>query len=149
MTLNFQDQPQIERIRERLWGEREFGRATVMVGSGFSRNATTVSPGVPQFPLWRDTAERMLDDLQPASGLDEESRSRRRAPYGTASGAMRLASEYEISFGRSALDNLLLDSIPDASYEPGRLHEMDQALRVPLVPKRPPPVGGFGPKERA
>ncbi|QIN78292.1 hypothetical protein GBA65_06945 [Rubrobacter marinus] len=123
-AVAFRDQPQIQRIRERLWSERDYGRAAVMVGAGFSRNATTVSPGVPRFPLWGDTAERMLEDLYPSGNPDEGPRGRRKALYGTASGAMRLASEYEISFGRSALDNLLLESIPDASYEPGRLHDM-------------------------
>jgi hypothetical protein len=57
------DQIHIDKIREKLWCDREFGRAAVMVGAGFSRNAEKVSPNVPDFPLWMDLAGAMFDDL--------------------------------------------------------------------------------------
>lgn len=122
-SREFQDQPQIAQIRDRLWSGREFGRAAVMVGAGFSRHAESHSPGVPIFPSWAQLGEAMYDVLYPAdtTGAGSES-ERKQAASGI--GAMRLASEYEIVFGRSSLDDFLARSLPDERYEPGRLHQM-------------------------
>lgn len=129
-STGFQDQSQIERIRERLWDGREFGRAAVMVGSGFSRNAERRSASDPPFPLLTETAQAMYEALYPSSGdrgnTDQEEV---RPQLASGAGALRLASEYETVFGRAALDDLLARLIPDASYEPGRLHE--RLLRLP------------------
>lgn len=119
----FRDQPQIERIRERLWNGREFGRAAVMVGAGFSRNAERRSVSDPLFPLWSETARAMYEALYPSSDAQSSGREDGRLQLASGVGASRLASEYEIVFGRSALDDLLACLIPDASYEPGRLHK--------------------------
>ena len=120
----FRDQPQVDQIRDRLWSGREFGRAAVMVGAGFSRNAESHSPDVPPFPSWAQLGEAMYDVLYPAdttAGVGAEF-DRKQAASGI--GAMRLASEYEIVFGRSSLDDFLARSLPDERYEPGRLHQM-------------------------
>ena len=37
--INFPDQIHLEKIRADLWCGREYGRAAVRVGAGFSRNA--------------------------------------------------------------------------------------------------------------
>lgn len=120
----FRDQPQVEQIRDRLWSGREFGQAAVMIGAGFSRNAESRSPGAPPYPSWAQLGEAMYDVLYPvgAGGVVVRKDEKRRASSG--SGAMRLASEYETVFGRSALDDFLARAIPDEWYEPGRLHEM-------------------------
>ena len=124
MTDNgFRDQHHIERIRERMWSDREFGRAVVMVGAGFSRNAERGRPSVPGFPLWGHIAGTMYDALHPAGSLDETFREADRKARITGTGTMRLASEYEMTFGRQALDDLLIRAIPDERYEPGRIHE--------------------------
>lgn len=111
------DQPHIEKLTKRLWTSREVGQAAVMVGAGFSRNAERRAGATPPFPLWAELAKEMYDALYlPADG---------RAPVKLGAGeALRLASEYETAFGRSALDELLLRSIPDTSYYPGQLHEL-------------------------
>lgn len=124
MTVGgFRDQSHIERIRERLWSGREMGRAAVMVGAGFSRNAERGGPSVPVFPLWGDIAETMYDALYPAESLGETDREADRKARIAGTGAMRLASEYEMTFGRQALDDLLIRAIPDERYESGRIHE--------------------------
>ncbi len=120
----FGDQPQIERIRERLWGEREFGRAAVMVGSGFSRNAEARSPSAGPFPLWSGVASTMLEALYPEETTPENERKRREQRYGSAAGATKLAGEYAALFGREALDDLLFRLIPNDGYRPGYLHRM-------------------------
>ena len=44
----------LDLICERLWDGREYGRASVMIGAGFSRNAKKRSP---------QTKDFLLDDL--------------------------------------------------------------------------------------
>jgi hypothetical protein len=116
----FPDQIHIEQIRKRLWCDREFGQAAVMVGAGFSRNAKRMSAGTPVFPLWRKLAELMYDSLYPPGTPQEQGREKTIAGIGV----LRLASEYGAIFGRQALDNFILQSIPDTSYLPGQLHEL-------------------------
>jgi hypothetical protein len=103
----FRDQFQVERIRERLWSGREYGRAAVMVGAGFSRNAERGSPDLPIFPLWGEIAEAMYDDLYLAGLMGEATREDEKKRRTAGAGAMRLASEYETVFGRTALDDFL------------------------------------------
>jgi hypothetical protein len=122
-TNQFPDQIYIEKIRQHLWSGREFGRAAVMIGAGFSRNAQKSSDGIPEFPLWKDIAERMFDGLYPAGSSDETRRQRSRIAM-TSGSPLRLANEYEAAFTRSALDDLLLNVIVDNGYQPGSLHRM-------------------------
>ena len=53
-SQGFQDQSHINQVREALW-ERPNGRASVMVGSGFSRNAAKAQPNADDLPTWRET----------------------------------------------------------------------------------------------
>lgn len=105
------DQPYIDQIKRRLWTGREFGQASVMVGAGFSRNADKLLLTTPSFPLWSEMANSMSDALYPGE-----------TPRSTS--ALRLATEYEIVFGPSALDDLVARIIPDSSYSPGHLHRL-------------------------
>jgi hypothetical protein len=114
MHGGFRDQSQVERIRERLWSGREFGRAAVMVGAGFSHNAERGGPSVPVFPLWGDIANTMYEALYPVGSLEETARSTGRKARAAGTGAMRLASEFEMTFGRQALDDLLIRAILDS-----------------------------------
>lgn len=119
--LSSQDYSYIELIRRRLWCENEFGRAAVMVGSGFSRNALRISETVPVFPLWGDLAlsfYRALYPLQANQG--NESHKARKV---TNSGALSIAQEYEAAFGRQALEERILEMIPDLQYIPSDLHQ--------------------------
>jgi hypothetical protein len=101
------DQIHINRIRERLWCGRDIGQASVMIGSGFSRNAVKVYPTAPSFPLWKD----FVGQLQTRLGSQN-------------SDVIRLGSEYEDVFGRQDLDNLLISLIPDLQYQPDKLHKL-------------------------
>lgn len=56
--MSLPDQIHIDRIRERLWCGRDIGQASVMIGSGFSRNAIKVVPNAPEFPLWYQLADK-------------------------------------------------------------------------------------------
>ena len=60
----FQDQSHINQVREALW-ERPYGRASVMVGSGFSRNAGKAQPDAGDLPMWDELAREMARRLYP------------------------------------------------------------------------------------
>ena len=113
------DQIHIEQIKKRLWCGREFGQASVLIGAGFSKNANKASYNVSSFPLWQNIAEGMYNALYLSS--TDSTNEKIRATSGN--GALKLASEYEITFGRSALDDYLLQSIDDDNYYPSKLHE--------------------------
>jgi len=120
----FPDQIHIDQIRKRLWCGREFGQAAVMVGAGFSRNAERRSASAPLFPLWEDIAKLMYDSLYPLRDSSEQDHEKSKLKAISGGGALKLAGEYETVFCRPTLDDLLLQSIPDSSYIPGRLHEL-------------------------
>ena len=46
-------------------GGRGGGRATAMIGAGFSRNAEKRTEGARNFPLWRDIVRPLIDELLP------------------------------------------------------------------------------------
>lgn len=119
---DFPDQPQIELIRERIWSAREFGRASVMVGAGFSKNARGTSPMLSSFPSWGELASVMYEALYPPNRSDAASWREAKKVATSGTGAMNLSSEYEALFGRAALDDLVSRSIPDERFEPGPLH---------------------------
>lgn len=116
------DQVHIDKIRERLWCDREFGRAALMVGAGFSKNAEKVTPGVADFPLWVDLAGAMFDELYHEGDPRIRDREHKRLTDTSGLNAVRLASQYEASFGTYALDSLIRKKIPDKQHRPGRLH---------------------------
>jgi len=92
-----------------------------MVGAGFSLNAVPIAPGTPPFPAWQGLAMRFVDGLYPDAG-DPDARSYAITQTGATSGMLRIAQEYEAAFGRTSLDQCILDSLPDMSYLPSPLH---------------------------
>ena len=111
------DQSHINRVRDALW-QRSGGGASVMIGSGFSRNAL---PDANDLPTWREVAEAVYDKLYPQGGDDDQ---------GTAkSDFLRLAQEYEAAFGRSDLHRFLRELIRDDDFLPGDMHI--RLLRLP------------------
>lgn len=113
------DQCHIEHLREALWSGREHGRVAVMVGAGFSVNATPKrQPPIP-FPSWGKLVERLATELYgPVDSVPGQPRQQTHS----IRDALRLAQEFEVAFGREALDALLLRAIPDGDYDPGDLH---------------------------
>ncbi len=109
------DQHHIEQIRKRLWMEREYGKVSVMVGSGFSLNAEKVSERAQPFLNWTELISILKKDLYPYQELDSTS---------STSDALKIASEYELTFGRQALDDLIIRALPDQDHIPGKLHKL-------------------------
>ena len=113
-VASFPDQNHLDMIRRRLWSVREFGRAAVMVGAGFSRQAIAASPNVRQLPLWDDIAQALAASLYGADG----------PAFAQSMSGPRLASEYERTFSRQALESFLFGLIPHGSYVPGHHHTL-------------------------
>lgn len=98
----------LDRIRRFLY----LGKASVMVGAGFSRNADI--PSQINVKQWNDLGKDIYCRLYAERKVNYED-----LIFKTP---MRLASQYSASFGRSALDSLIKDSIPDERMRPGPLH---------------------------
>jgi len=121
--MEFAQQPLVSFIREALWrqkGGTSTGRAAVMVGAGFSRNADPASGSSRPFPTWAALTRSLCDRLYPAT--DHERRAAAVADAAGTSGALRLAQEYEAVFGRFQLDDFVRSAIPDEEHYPGELH---------------------------
>ena len=103
---------QIEEIRHQLW----LGHASLMVGSGFSRNADKASPTTPTPPDWIGFADKLIDRLY--CTLDDAEKAKIRA----SKNVLQLADEFEIAFQRPALNTLLKSSIQDDNLLPSALH---------------------------
>lgn len=88
------------------------GKASVMVGCGFSKNAE--SNGTVQMREWNDLNLDLFKSLysrEPKSGeLDKLS-------------PIRLASQVESVHGAHELDEIIMNALPDKSVYPGTLHK--------------------------
>src|SRR5258708_17386699 len=118
--MSFTDQSRVDFLRDALWRHRPIGRAAVMVGSGFSRNARPTSASARPMPTWRDLAKYLCDQMYPAS--DGESREAALREAQATSGFLRLAQEFEAEFGRTALNERVRALVPDGDYDPDHLH---------------------------
>ena len=105
----------LDRIRRYLL----LGKASVMVGAGFSRNADV--PSHIEVKQWDGVGKDIYCRLN-AVGKVDDSKLVFKTP-------MRLASQFAAVFGRNELDNLIKDAIPDESLSPGVLHK--QLLELP------------------
>jgi len=122
----FHDQSHIDRIREALWAN-DRGGASVMIGSGFSRNALKVRPDADDPPMWTDVANELYTRLYPETG-EGGSQTQVSKTY-VADRILSLAQEYEAAFGRSDLHRLLQQLIRDEDLKPGEAHS--RLLKLP------------------
>ena len=124
-SLYFPDQSHINRVRDALW-EQPNGRASIMVGAGFSRNADSTEPSARDIPLWWDIAREMFHRLYPQYADDPQNTD----PDAVAAyDALKLAQEYETGFGRSDLHKFLQELVRDNEFNPGDMHQ--RLLRLP------------------
>ncbi len=115
----FPDQRSLNHVRDALW--RRPSQASVMIGSGFSRNARKNRPDAPDIPLWPDLADALSKSL--STSRDQNRRAR--------SMPLELAQEYERAFGRARLHQFLIESVRDEDFSPGEPH-----LRLLKLPWR-------------
>ena len=125
-SLSFPDQSHINRVRDALW-ERPNGRASIMVGAGFSRNAISIESDDLGIPLWRDITKELFNRLYPQYAGDVSQNVGKDAV--AANDALRLAQEYETGFGRSDLNKFLQELVRNNEFSPGDMHV--RLLRLP------------------
>ena len=103
----------LHRIKRYLDG----GRAAVMVGAGFSKNADM--PGNVRMKDWPELVSDIYSEVYGAAPTDKEL---------AKTTPMRIASLVETSYGRAALDELIEQSLPDKLVQPGALHRKLMSL---------------------
>lgn len=106
----------LKKIRDKLWSNDSKSRVSVMVGAGFSRNASKIEPSFEGMALWRDLKAQLIKDLSHHHKIEKKD-------------VLDIAQIYSDEYGRSALDELLKAAIPDDNFEPGSLHT--DLLRLP------------------
>ena len=98
----------LKEISNKLWNNK----ASIMVGSGLSLNATNIVNKKSSIPTWTqlgDIIHQKLYGNLPTSN----------ARY---LNILKLAEEYQAVYGRNALDQLIKEHISDGDYEPTDLH---------------------------
>ena len=106
---------------------RPISRASVMVGSGLSRNAQKTLFDTRDMPTWTEIAEAFFAQLYPEATDGGPILPNATTP--TVDNVLRLAQEYETAFGRSELYRLLDQLIRDVDYTPGEIHT--RLLKLP------------------
>lgn len=118
--MSIPDQSRINRVRDAL-RQRSGGGASVMVGSGFSRNARKSRLAANDPPTWREVTKAIYDKLYgDRDAIAEASQT---------SDFLKLAQEYEVAFGRGDLHRFIRNQIRDDDFKPGELHT--RLLRLP------------------
>lgn len=126
INLTFLDEPHLRSIATALWDGAPYGKASVMIGAGFSRNslpASSTLPATKPFPGWGELTETMARELY-AGPNDKELLAKAIQSASSTSGALRIADEYQAWKGRGKLDSLLRTAIPDEKFRPGPLHNL-------------------------
>src|SRR5688572_877170 len=125
--MQFPDLPHLRQVQHELWRWPK-SRAAVMVGAGFSLNSEPLPGVTSRFPIWRDLVKAMFDQLHPSHPLESSGEVAKRRSRFESAHPLRIASEYEATFGRRKLDLLIRSQNPDADHQPGRLHRQLLAL---------------------
>ena len=100
----------LDEISEHL----EKGRAVVMVGAGFSKNAVKTTATDKCFLNWNELGDIFYEKIYGRTPKKEQEHYL---------DPVKLASIVESVFGRPVLDQLLLEHLPDEEYSPGELHK--------------------------
>ena len=114
----FPDQSHINQVRDALW-RRSGGGASVMIGSGFSKNALKTRPDAKTPPTWCDLKKEIFKKLYPR---EDEKKLASQNP-------LRLAQEYKTAFGRGDLHRFLQQLVRDDDFKPGNTHT--RLLKLP------------------
>ena len=118
---DFPDLNQFLQISNHLW-QWPNPRAAVMVGAGLSLNAKPSPSAHKSFPTWNQLSRAMFDEIYPANSGRTEDPDRLELFAGKT--ALRIASEYEATFGTQGLNTFLRKNVPDSTHEPGEIHRL-------------------------
>ena len=124
-TWSFPDQRYINQVRDALWDGA--GRASVMIGSGFSKNAEPTRPDAGELPSWGELASDISRELNPPGSDGNQPTGGTASP--SSDDFLQLFQDYETHFGRSALHLFLERRVRDGDFSPGELHR--RMLQLP------------------
>ena len=122
----FPDQSHIDQVRDALWGSHGNG-ASVMIGSGFSKSALKVRPGIGDSPMLGDIAIELHRKLYPDSTESNQQMETLRSS--AVDRILSLAQEYVTAFERANLHELLQRLIRDDDLIPSNTHA--RLLKLP------------------
>ncbi len=86
--------------------------ASVMIGAGFSKNAQPSNSCVKRFPSWNELGDVFMQKLK--GKVEDGDRA--------YADVLKLADELETTFGKTYLNDLVKNEIPDQDYTPSPLH---------------------------
>ena len=110
---------QIKEIKRQL----NLGNASLMIGSGFSKNANRDSQNTPYPPSWNELKQVFVDRLYETYSVQY-----REKMYETKN-VLQLAQEYEAEYKRAGLNALLMQLIPDSALIPNEIY--NNLLKLP------------------
>lgn len=117
----------IEEIAMRLKEYRKYGKVSLMVGAGFSKNAISKGMKNVQPPNWNELADKMYCELYPVSpDMKDKQRNeweKQRIIKTSGKNVTKLAEEYIVNFDRNQMNHLIENSIADDLFLPGELHK--------------------------
>ncbi|EOO24944.1 hypothetical protein IIU_06517 [Bacillus cereus VD133] len=108
--------PHLKAIRDRLWMKDGKSRVSVMIGAGFSLNAKKVESSFESMALWSHLEKRLIQDLTHHPNIGEKD-------------VLAISQIYVEEYGRTSLDEILKEAIPDDNYEPDTIHH--DLLKLP------------------
>lgn len=116
-----------EDIAMRLKEDRKYGKASLMVGAGFSKNAKSRGMKDIKPPDWSQLADKMYCELYPQfSDMTEEQKDeweKQRIIKTSGKNVTKLAEEYIVNFDRNKMNHLIENAIADDLFFPGDLHK--------------------------
>lgn len=117
----------VEDITMRLKEHRKYGKASLMVGAGFSKNAKSKGMKDIKPPDWSELADKMYCELYPKlsdfSDKQKEEWEKQRIIKTSGKNVTKLAEEYVVNFDRNKMNHLIENAIADDLFMPGDLHK--------------------------
>lgn len=113
MNLQSKFNPEIFEYIKEIASKIKNNRASVMVGAGFSKNAEQIVQTDKKFLDWNSLGNVFYEKVNGhLPGKNDQYLN-----------VLKLAEEVEAAFGRTVLNEIIRDSLPDAEYAPSTLHE--------------------------
>ncbi len=116
-----------EDIAMRLKECRKYGKASLMVGAGFSKNAKSRGMKDVKPPDWSELADKMYCELYPKlpdlSDKQKKEWEKQRIIKTSGKNVTKLAEEYVVNFDRNKMNHLIENAIADDLFMPGDLHK--------------------------
>lgn len=113
MNLQSRIEPEIFEYIKEIASKIKNNRASVMVGAGFSKNAEPIVQTDKKFLDWNSLGDVFYEKV---NGRKPDGKNK-------YLNVLKLAEEVEAAYGRTVLNEMIRESLPDTEYAPSPLHE--------------------------